>query len=214
MIIGIVTSLQTYDTYRSGVFENGSPLYADWTECYNAVGDDCLREAAFNTAAGIPIVVLGAFLIAVGLFIKMNFQMNMRISRWFQKPTQSSELAEKQSPLQAPTLSVKTVAEPAVSNSSPRYVLVGKKNGALTEIRTTTSLFMSFGILISLVAFIVAANNQKNLENLAIASNVGDFGGWLLTIGVAGKVLIGIARAVIEGMGGNTRETDEYRQED
>ena len=100
------------------------------------------------------------------------------------------------------------------SSSKNEHHAAEPKNTSLRNMAIGTSLLIASGISLGVISIVLLANSDskfyffdsaQKVQDLTIAGVWGQISEWLLAVGILGKLLIGAAKIIVEGLGGNIR---------
>jgi hypothetical protein len=94
-----------------------------------------------------------------------------------------------------------------------RFVIVAPKNGSLARFSSTTTQLIVFGLVLGLITFVIILNQSRSSSSMGLLNALSSVSEWLIALGALGKILIGAAKIVVEGLDGNIRERDEFSEE-
>lgn len=210
-VVIFATSLSSVGGYRSA-----DTFYSTFEECVSNSVEACEPQSgALNIASLIASLIFlcvgSMFFFSGKLKLKMSAKFyELNIKREASKVLRQSRVAQKQT--------VEDDKKVAPEKSFPSGKIL-RRNNSLSSMRAGTTLILISGILAGIVAIILYSNTTSKFYFFADADKIQDVAtaaGWsqiseyLLGIGILGKLLIGAAKIVVEGLGGNTRENDEY----
>jgi hypothetical protein len=185
---------------------SGEYTFNNLTSCQiSSLTDDiCLPSVNWSTPGAVFLIV-GVLFVAIAVVTFFYWPasqyvggvISKQVSKFQDSSRKTKELKER--PVRA-QMKVKTAS----------------RNFALVNFKAGTSQLIWFGIGIGLIAALILVNARTDMSYVWFAYSIGIISTWMLFLGLLGKLLLGAAKVIIEGLNGNTREEDEFstRQED
>jgi hypothetical protein len=214
-----IVAMLTEATSKSGaVWRAGYGVYTNWLDCFvnNTFSKTCTRIFAPNESAlfeklpgyGFTFILLAlAFLFVFSNKAKRSlneFQTRLadRIGSG-QSRRETAKLARK----------VDRLANRA-KELRARALEYSQSNSSLNSMKKWTTALIALGIFAGLIGGFVYLNATsgysfdltKRLEGIGSAAILGQVSQWLLGVGILGKLLIGTAKIIVEGLNGNQKE--------